>query len=86
MAKTCWIERQKRKTATVAKYAALRAQLKKEKLALRRTELDGQIAALHQECENVNGEIAKANELIACIKEERAAVAVVAADSDTRPP
>jgi small subunit ribosomal protein S14 len=31
MAKTCWLERQKRKSATVAKYAALRAQLKKEK-------------------------------------------------------
>ena len=31
MAKTCWIQRQKRKTATVAKYAALRAQLKQEK-------------------------------------------------------
>lgn len=31
MAKTCWLERQKRKSATVAKFAALRAQLKKEK-------------------------------------------------------
>ena len=31
MAKTCWLERQKRKSATVAKYASLRAQLKKEK-------------------------------------------------------
>jgi small subunit ribosomal protein S14 len=30
MAKTCWIEREKRKTATVAKYAELRAKLKKE--------------------------------------------------------
>ncbi len=28
MAKTCWIEREKRKAATVAKYAALRAELK----------------------------------------------------------
>jgi small subunit ribosomal protein S14 len=28
MAKTCWIEREKRKSATVAKYAALRAELK----------------------------------------------------------
>lgn len=29
MAKTCWIERQKRKQKTVNKYAALRAELKK---------------------------------------------------------
>ncbi len=29
MAKTCWIEREKRKRKTVAKYAALRADLKK---------------------------------------------------------
>ena len=28
MAKTCWLEREKRKSATVAKYAALRAELK----------------------------------------------------------
>jgi len=28
MAKTSWIEKEKRKTATVAKYAALRAELK----------------------------------------------------------
>ena len=28
MAKTCWIEREKRKAATVAKYAAVRAELK----------------------------------------------------------
>lgn len=28
MAKTCWIEREKRKAATVAKYAAIRAELK----------------------------------------------------------
>ena len=28
MAKTCWLEREKRKAATVAKYAALRAELK----------------------------------------------------------
>ena len=27
MAKTCWLEREKRKSATVAKYAALRAEL-----------------------------------------------------------
>ena len=30
MAKTCWLEREKRKGATVAKYAALRAELKKK--------------------------------------------------------
>jgi small subunit ribosomal protein S14 len=30
MAKTCWIEREKRKAATVAKYADLRAKMKKE--------------------------------------------------------
>jgi small subunit ribosomal protein S14 len=30
MAKTCWIEREKRKAKTVAKYAALRAELKKK--------------------------------------------------------
>ena len=30
MAKTCWLEREKRKSATVAKYAALRAELKKK--------------------------------------------------------
>jgi small subunit ribosomal protein S14 len=30
MAKTCWIEREKRKAATVAKFAALRAELKKK--------------------------------------------------------
>jgi small subunit ribosomal protein S14 len=29
MAKTCWIEREKRKQSTVKKYAALRAELKK---------------------------------------------------------
>ena len=29
MAKTCWIEREKRKKKTVAKYSALRAELKK---------------------------------------------------------
>ncbi|MEA3211973.1 MAG: small subunit ribosomal protein [Chthoniobacter sp.] len=28
MAKTCWLEREKRKSATVAKYAVLRAELK----------------------------------------------------------
>jgi len=28
MAKTCWLEREKRKAATVAKYATLRAELK----------------------------------------------------------
>lgn len=31
MAKTAWIERNKRKTATVKKYAALRAELKAKK-------------------------------------------------------
>ena len=31
MAKTCWIEREKRKSKTVAKYAALRAELKAKK-------------------------------------------------------
>ena len=31
MAKTSWIEREKRKRATVAKYAALRAELKAKK-------------------------------------------------------
>lgn len=31
MAKTAWIERNKRKLATVKKYAALRAELKKKK-------------------------------------------------------
>jgi small subunit ribosomal protein S14 len=31
MAKTCWIEKEKRKRATVAKYAALRAELKAKK-------------------------------------------------------
>src|SRR5258707_5402785 len=31
MAKTCWIEREKRKAATVAKFAALRAELKAKK-------------------------------------------------------
>ena len=30
MAKTSWIEKEKRKTATVAKYAAVRAELKKK--------------------------------------------------------
>jgi small subunit ribosomal protein S14 len=30
MAKTCWIEREKHRAATVAKYAALRAELKKK--------------------------------------------------------
>ena len=30
MAKTCWLEREKRKGKTVAKYAALRAELKKK--------------------------------------------------------
>ena len=30
MAKTCWLEREKRKGATVAKYAAIRAELKKK--------------------------------------------------------
>ena len=30
MAKTCWLEREKRKSATVAKYAAIRAELKKK--------------------------------------------------------
>ena len=30
MAKTCWIEREKKKAACVAKYAALRAELKKK--------------------------------------------------------
>ena len=30
MAKTCWLEREKRKSKTVAKYAALRAELKKK--------------------------------------------------------
>jgi hypothetical protein len=29
MAKTCWLEREKRKQNTVEKYAALRAELKK---------------------------------------------------------
>ena len=28
MAKTCWLEREKRKAATVAKYATLRAELR----------------------------------------------------------
>jgi small subunit ribosomal protein S14 len=28
MAKTCWLEREKRKAATVAKYATIRAELK----------------------------------------------------------
>lgn len=28
MAKTCWLEREKRKSATVAKYATIRAELK----------------------------------------------------------
>lgn len=31
MAKTCWIEREKKKRKTVAKYAGLRAKLKEEK-------------------------------------------------------
>jgi small subunit ribosomal protein S14 len=31
MAKTCWIEREKRKRATVAKFAVKRAELKKNK-------------------------------------------------------
>ena len=31
MAKTCWIEREKKKSACVAKYAALRAELKAKK-------------------------------------------------------
>jgi small subunit ribosomal protein S14 len=30
MAKTCWLEREKRKAKTVAKYAELRAELKKK--------------------------------------------------------
>ena len=30
MAKTCWLEREKRKSKCVAKYAALRAELKKK--------------------------------------------------------
>jgi small subunit ribosomal protein S14 len=30
MAKTCWLEREKRRAATVAKYAAVRAELKKK--------------------------------------------------------
>jgi small subunit ribosomal protein S14 len=30
MAKTCWLEREKRKAATVSKYAAIRAELKKK--------------------------------------------------------
>ena len=30
MAKTCWLEREKRKAKTVAKYAALRSELKKK--------------------------------------------------------
>ena len=30
MAKTCWIEREKRRAATVAKYASVRAELKKK--------------------------------------------------------
>jgi small subunit ribosomal protein S14 len=30
MAKTCWLEREKRKAKTVAKYAALRAEMKKK--------------------------------------------------------
>jgi small subunit ribosomal protein S14 len=30
MAKTCWIEREKKKSACVAKYAALRTELKKK--------------------------------------------------------
>jgi small subunit ribosomal protein S14 len=30
MAKTCWLEREKRKAKTIAKYAALRAELKKK--------------------------------------------------------
>jgi small subunit ribosomal protein S14 len=30
MAKTCWLEREKKKAATVAKYADLRAKMKKE--------------------------------------------------------
>jgi len=30
MAKTCWLEREKKKSACVAKYAALRAELKKK--------------------------------------------------------
>jgi small subunit ribosomal protein S14 len=30
MAKTCWLEREKRKGATVKKFAALRAELKKK--------------------------------------------------------
>ena len=30
MAKTCWIEREKRKSKMVAKYASLRAELKKK--------------------------------------------------------
>jgi len=30
MAKTCWLEREKRKAATVTKFAALRAELKKK--------------------------------------------------------
>ena len=30
MAKTCWLEREKRKAKTVAKYATLRAELKKK--------------------------------------------------------
>ena len=30
MAKTCWIEREKKKAACVAKYATLRAELKKK--------------------------------------------------------
>jgi len=52
MAKTCWIEREKKKAACVAKYAALRAELKKkgDYLGLQALPKDASPARLSRRC------------------------------------
>ena len=53
MAKTCWLEREKRKSATVAKYAALRLELKKkgDYLALSQLPRNACAARLSRRCQ-----------------------------------
>ena len=53
MAKTCWLEREKRKSATVAKFAALRAELKKkgDYLALQQLPRNASPVRLSRRCQ-----------------------------------
>ena len=53
MAKTCWLEREKRKSATVAKFAALRVELKKkgDYLALQQLPKNASPVRLSRRCQ-----------------------------------